>query len=176
MAEYILSIEDFKRKADISANLNTDKLKAQIGATQDQFAYKILCNELLAEILSQLPDDLSEANEALMPYLKNYLIYKTYARYLVGANLMATAAGMRVQIDATSDAANDKQMAEVRKQAENDANFYQDTLVNFLIKNEDDYPLWKDSICNCNRNSMTQRQNMFSKIGSSIQKTPIRWS
>jgi hypothetical protein len=176
MADYILSIEDFKRKADISANLNTDKLKAQIGPTQDQFAYKILCNELLAEILSQLPNDLSVANTALMPYLKNYLVYKTYARYLVGSNVMATAAGMRVQIDSTSEAADEKQMAAIRKQAENDANFYQDTLVNFLIKNEDDYPLWKDSICNCNRNSITQRQNMFSKVGTSVQKTPIKWS
>ena len=176
MATYLIDIEDFRRKADISQNLNTDRLNANIGPTQDQFAVKVLCNELVAELLSQLPDGLSAANTTLMPYVKNFLIYKTYSRYLVGANLMATPSGMRVQSDTTSDPASNQQMVALQRQADNDANFYQDQLINFLKENETDYPLWEDSICNCYSNRRAVNGNVFSKVGSQDRRQVIKWT
>jgi len=172
-ATYILTIDDFLAKADISQNLNTNKLNANIGVVQDVFGRKVLCNQLVNELLAELPISLSTANLALIPYVRNFLIYKTYSDYLVGANLMSTPAGMRVQIDGTSDAASDKAMVALQRQADNRADYYQDQLINFLKENKDDYPLWRDSICNCYGNRRPQNGNVFSRVGSQDRSVDI---
>jgi hypothetical protein len=172
-ATYILTIDDFLAKADLSQNINTNKLNANIGVVQDVFGRKVLCNQLVDELLSQLPNSLTDANEALLPYVKNFLIYKTYSDYLIGANLMSTPAGMRVQIDTTSDQASDKSMVAIQRRADGRADFYQDQLINFLKENEDDYPLWKASICNCYGNRRPQNGNVFSRVGSQDRRVDI---
>lgn len=176
VSAYILSIEDFTNKEDITINIQTSKLKGYISVIQEQFGVKVLCQALYDEILGQLPDSLSTANTALMPYLKDYLIRKTYARYLLNANAISTPAGIRVQVDATSEAASDKYIAELMRAAENDANFYQDALINFLDCNSSDYPLWEGTICDCNKQSRPSKGNSFSKIGSSKGVVPIKWT
>lgn len=173
---YLIDISDFKRRADISQTINTDKLKAQIGITQEKYAVKILCQNLYNEIIGEYPDSLSPANTALLPFIQDFLIYKTYDRYLVSSNILPTPSGMRVQTDTTSDAASEDQMKSLRGQANSDANFYQDKLVNFLIKNVDDYPLWKNSNCNCNPTNRPINGNKISRVGRSTSSVPIRWT
>lgn len=173
---YLIDIDDFKRRADISQNLDTNKLKASIGITQEKYIVKILCQNLYNEIIGEFPDSLSAANTALLPFIEDFLIYKTYTRYLKGSNLLATPSGMRVQTDTTSTVATDDQMTEVIREAHSDANFYQDKLVNFLIKNEDDYPLWKASICNCGTSKRPVNANRFSTIGKKASRTRIKWT
>lgn len=173
---YILSIEDFANRADITINIQTAKLKSYMGVIQEQFALKILCQALYDQLLVEIAaDSLTAANTALMPYLKDYLIYKTYERYLLNANALSTPGGIRVQSDATSEPASDKYIAELMRQADNDANFYQDKLVNFLDINYLDYPLWADTICDCSK-GRTTKGNSFSKIGGSKGVTKIRWT
>lgn len=174
---YLISIDDFKRKADLSQNLHTDKLKACIGIIQEQYAVKLLCRDLYDEIISQIETPpMSDANTALLPYIKDFLIYKTYARYTVGANLLATPAGFRVSANAIDEPASAADMENIRSQANQDANFYQEQLLNFLIENEDDYPLWKNSTCNCNSNLRPQGMNKITVVGSSRSATPIKWT
>jgi hypothetical protein len=173
VSTYILSIEDFQNRADITVNIQTAKLKGYIGVIQEQFAVKILCQALYDQMLVEIAaSTLTTANTALLPYLKDYLIYKTYSRYLLNANAMSTPGGIRVQSDATSEPASDKYVAELMRQSDNDANFYQDKLVNFLDINYLDYPLWKDTVCDCNK-IRTVKGNSFSKIGSSKGKVKI---
>lgn len=174
---YLITIDDFKRKADLSANIHTDKIKAQIGPTQEMFVLKILCQELYDELIEEFAaSDLSEANTDLLPYVKDFLIYKTYSRYTVTANVSSTAAGFVSHKDDISEIANPDQMKAIRMQAESDANFYQDRLVNFLKKNEDTYTLWRDSQCNCNPSIRPLGLNRISKVGTSRQYTPIKWT
>lgn len=173
---YILSISDFTNRADITVNIQTAKLKTYIGVIQEQFAIKILCKALYDQLLVEIAaDTLTVANTALLPFVKDYLIYKTYARYLLNANAISTPGGIRVQSEATSEPASDKFVAELIRQSNNDANFYQDTLVDFLDCNVADYPLWADTICDCNRNRTT-KGNSFSKIGQSKGQVKIRWT
>ena len=173
---YLIDIEDFKRRADLSQNLNTDKLKAETGITQEKYGVKILCQNLYDEIIGEYPSDLSVANTSLLPFIQDFLIYKSYARYLEAANLLATPSGMRVQRDTTSDVASEDQMTRIIRRAHSDANFYQDKLVNFLIKNEDDYPLWKDSACNCGTNLRPLNRNRFSTVHRKSNSVPIKWT
>jgi hypothetical protein len=174
---YLISIEDFKRKADISQNLHTDKLKACIGIVQEQYAVKILCQDLYDEIIDQTETPpMSEYNTELLPYVKDFLIYKAYARYTVGGNLLATAAGFRVAKNDIDDPASSAEMENIRSLANQDANFYQERLVNFLIKNVDNYPLWKNSICNCGKDLRPQGMGKISAIGSTNSVTPIKWT
>jgi len=173
---YLIDIEDFKRRADISQGLNTDKLKGDIGITQEKFVVKILCQKLYNEIIGEFPDSLSTVNTALLPLIQDFLVYKTYTRYLKGANTFSTPVGMRVQTDTTSDVASDDQMKSLRGEALSDANHYQEQLVNFLIKNVDDYPLWKDSVCNCATSARPVNANVFSRVGKSGKTQVIRWT
>ena len=102
-------------------------------------------------------------------------MFKIYASYLVDGNYIATPAGLRTQVDTTSNIPTDKQMSEVTEKAEKRANFYQDELANFLRLNEDDYPLWENSNCNC-KDQTTHLLNKFSKIGKNQEKVKIKWT
>lgn len=174
---YIVTIEDFKTRANISANLLTDRFKQESGIEQEIFARKILCVEFYNELIDQIENDtLTPVNEALLPYLKDYLVFKIYSSYLVDGNLISTPSGFRTQVDTTSTVPTDKQMAEVQRKADGRANYYQDQLVNFLQCNSDDYPLWASSNCACNENIRPVRENRFSKIGQRKGYTKIGWT
>lgn len=172
VSTYIITLTDFKTRAMLSQNINTDRLKAEIGPVQDTFAIKILCNDFYNEVLSAISGTAVPVITTLLPRLRDYLVYKTYAEYLVSANILMTPAGARVSIDATSAEATDKQVSEMIAQAERRANMYQDRLVNFLELNQDDYPTWRDSICNC-LPRRTNLNNQFSLVGNNRRKAEI---
>lgn len=177
VSTYILSIEDFTNRADITPNIQTAKLKSYLGVVQEKYALKILCQALYDELLTQIAaSSLTAVNTLLLPYVKDYLIYKTYSRYLLNANTLSTPAGLRVQTDTTSEAASDPTITALVKQADGDANFFQDQLATFLKCNDTDYPLWKNSICGCG-NKVTQKLNQFSSIGKNIYRDErIDWT
>ena len=175
VSTYIITTADFTSRADLSQNIITQKIQAQIGPVQEQFGIKILCRDFYAEVLASISGVEVAAITTLLPYLKDFLVYKTYARYLVGSPVMMTPAGPRTQIDTTSALASDKQISEIIALANQDANFYQDTLVNFLTLYQNDYPTWRDSICGCG-DRRTKKNNQFSMIGSNKTKTPIEWT
>lgn len=175
VSTYIITTEDFISRADISQNLNTQKIQAQIAPVQEQFAIKILCRDFYAEVLAHVAGTETVVITTLMPFLRDYLVYKTYSRYLVGASVMMTPAGPRTQIDTTSDPASVEDIGDIKALAANDANFYQDTLVNFLTLNQDDYPTWRDSICGCN-DRRVKNNNQFSMVGRNRIKTRIEWT
>lgn len=164
---YIVTVEDFTNRANISSNLLTARFKMESGINQEMFARKILCQEQYDVILTEIAGTLSAANALLVPFLKDYLVYKIYADYLVDGNLIFTASGARTQADTTSDVPSDKAMAMAINKAEGRANYYQDQLVNFLTCNKDDYPLWRDSVCGCGK-TRTEKNNQFSMVGKTV--------
>jgi len=176
VSTYIITVSDFTSRADVSQNVITQKLQAQIAPVQEMYGIKVLCREFYAEVIDVVSGNTTSAPiTALLPYLKDFLVYKTYAEYLVGAGVMMTPAGARVQVSQTDEAASDKQIGELIAQAQNRANFYQDTLVNFLTLNVDDYPTWEDSICGCG-DRRVKNNNQFSIIGANRKTQDIRWT
>jgi len=88
---YILTIEDFKERADITENIQTEKLKTWLGVVQEKYGEKILCEAFLTEILDQIENDtLTTANTALLPKIKDYFIFKVYKRYILGSGVLTT--------------------------------------------------------------------------------------
>ncbi len=174
---YIITIEDFKNRASISTNILTEKFKQSAGKEQQKYAKKILCKEFYNEILNQIENDsLTLVNKELIDdYLKDYLVYKIYADYVITANFMATASGFRVQTDATSTVVTDEQMSTITSKAKEDANYFQDELVNFLTCNSSDYPLWASSRCGCG-DIRVKKANRFTKIGKSKGYTKLDWT
>jgi len=176
VSTYIITTADFTSRADISQNILTTKIQGQIAPVQEIYGIKVLCREFYAEVLSVVAGTTTSAViTTLLPFIKDFLVYKTYAEYLVGAGLMMTPAGARVSIDATSEAASDKQVGEILAQARNRANFYQDTLINFLTLNELDYPTWAASECGCS-DRRTKNNNQFSIVGNTRKTQPIEWT
>ncbi len=176
VSTYIITTEDFQSRADLSENILTAKIQAQIGPVQDAYAIKILCNEFYAEVLASISGPAVVVITTLLPFLKDFLVYKTYAEYLVTAPIMMTASGQRTQVDTTSDIASPDLIGGQIAQAERRANLYQDRLVNFLTLNAEDYPTWRDSQCGCNPNLRTINNNQFSIVGKSRSETPIEWT
>jgi hypothetical protein len=177
VSTYIISTADFISRADLSQNIITQKIQAQIAPTQEKFGRsKILCWDFYNEVLDVVSGaETSAVITTLLPYLKDFLVYKTYARYLRNANVLLTPAGGRISSDTTSVAASREDMSDLIDQALEDANSYQDTLVNFLTLYQNDYPTWRDSICGCG-DRRTKKNNQFSIIGSNKTKTPIEWT
>ncbi|MDA1120880.1 MAG: hypothetical protein O2887_10400 [Bacteroidetes bacterium] len=174
ISTYLITTADFTSRADLSGNILTSKIQAQIGPVQEIYGIKILCREFYDEVIAAQTTP-TAAITAMMPYLKDFLVYKTYAEYLVGASGMMTPSGMRVQTDTTSEPASDKMVSEVMRQASNRANFYQDTLINFLTLNVLDYSTWEDSMCGCGDRRVT-KNNQLSIIGTNKTRTPIEWT
>ena len=173
---YIVKIEDFKERANISTNLLTDRFKQESGINQEIFAVKILCIELYNQLLTEIDTDtLTPANEALLPYLKDYLVFKIYADYITDANLIVTPAGFRTQKSNIDDKATESELTKAQKKHEGRANFYQDKLVNFLKCNADDYPLWKNSNCGCS-DKYVDNLNRISQSGGKKKPFKVRWS
>lgn len=176
VSTYIITTEDFKERVKLSQNILTNNIKPSIGPTQEMFAVKMLCREFYNEVLEVVAGN--ETNQAItnmLPFLKDYLVFKTYAHYLTGASVIMTPAGPRVQVDDTSNPATEKQIGDIQAQANNTANFYQDQLWNYLEKNSTSFPTWANSICGCD-NRRTFQQNKLSTVSVKTNKVPIRWT
>ncbi len=173
---YIVSIEDFKNRASISKNILTERFKQESGIIQEQFAPKILCNTLYEKVLGEISNEsISVEISALLPYLKDFLVHKIEASYLVDCNYIATPSGFRVKTDDTSLPVEAKGMAKMIQKQEARADYYQDALVNFLKSNVSNYPEWEDSSCAC-KDIRANKMGSFSKIGKKKKYNKIRWT
>jgi hypothetical protein len=175
---YLIDITDFNGRADLSANTLSAKVTSFIAITEETFIPPILCNELYDELKAEYAQGVSYMSPALaslLPYVKTFLVYKTYSRYLVSANAISTAAGMRVSKDSISDPASDVMMTRLINQAEKDANMYQDRLVSFLTRNAKDYPDWKNSQCGC-KDIYVNSNNKLSPVGGKYKPKNVKWT
>lgn len=175
---YILSINDFTNRADLSSNLNTNTLKQYFGITQEKFLVAVICQETYDAII----DELSQGGEAylstkyanLLPFIKDFLVYKTMERYYTNANYKSTPAGIREHTDTISSKAPNTAMEVLTKQANDDAEFYKDKLINYLDNNRETYTLWADSRCNCGQ--FTKGAGGFQFSSNKSTRNIIKWS
>jgi deoxyribodipyrimidine photolyase len=173
---FILSVTDFENVIDLNNNIAQNRLKQVFGRVQEPALLPIICREFYNELIEEIETNtLTTANEILLPYIKDFLIYKSMARYYATANYKSTPAGIRVHTDTISSQANPDQMRQLIDMVNKDASFYQDELVNFLQANQDDYPTWRDSSCgNCNNFSKASANIRFGANRST--KTKINWT
>lgn len=137
----LISKEDFANYADISSYINSEYINRHILAAQDAYIKPILGAVLYADMQTEKEaDTLTYANLDLLASLSPYLIYKATAEYLPQANLFSTNMGIRVYTEDNSRPANDKEIANLVKYAQNRADIYENELRRFLSDNAADYP------------------------------------
>ena len=177
---YILSIDDFTSRQDLSKTIKQTDLQQYFGITQERYATKMLCQKTYEELIDQLSQGgeayLTPEYQALLPFLKDYLVYKTMARYYANANYKSTTAGIRAHTDTISVAPTVDAMKALIDQAKQDAEYYRDQLQNFLIKNQDDYPLWKESNCYCGGNFTKGGGGQIRFGKNRFNKTVVKWT
>lgn len=179
VSTYILDIDDFTNVIDLNNNILTSRLKQYFGIEQDKSLRAVLCKDLYDAIIDDLAQGgesyLSAEYEALLPYIKDFLIFKTMVRYYANANIKSTPAGMRTHTDTISAEANAAQMRSLIEQAQSDAEFYHDELLNFLENNVTDYPLWQASRCNtCSKFTKATGSTRFGSNNST--KSAVKWT
>jgi len=161
---YLIDTDDFTSRVDISSNRLLTKINAQIAPAQVKYLKNILCTELYEDLVTQYADGeayMDERLQALYPFVVDFLVFKTYARYLVGANVIDTPSGSRVKADSGVDrAATAQERKDIRAQADDDANFYQDELVAYLKRNQDTFTEWRDSQCGCDARFVNKMNNI----------------
>lgn len=112
----------------------------------------VLGPEFYAEIETQYnanPQTLTADNATLYDdYIKDYLAWQTYFKYLKFANVDATPTGIREFNDENSSIASDIKMYSLEKNVLQTANDYKYSLINFLKESQTNdatkYPLWEN--------------------------------
>ncbi len=161
----------------MTQNILTTKIQSSIGKTQEGYGIKILCRAFYQEVLDVIDGTTTSAViDTLLPFLRDFLVFKIYEDYVSISDALSTPAGFRTSIDTTSEPISSDAMNRLIGNAHQWAVYYQDQLVNFLTLNADDYPTWEDSICGCDDKRRTENNNQFSLIGRNKRATRIDWT
>lgn len=165
--------DDYKNRVDISNNVNPRYVIPYAALAQDKSLKGILCNDLYAELEEQsINNTLTDANQTLIDdYIKPFLVFKTYERYLAYANYKSTPAGIASTKGEDYELASDAAISMMIRQASDDAKYYENNLRLFLDDNKDTYPLWRDN-CQCEK----ERTGSFSitSVGGKYNKKDRR--
>lgn len=132
-------------------SLNTDEKKYNmVLKLAQQDLRDILGPEFYTQIETQYAaETLSSDNATLYDdYIKDYLAWQTYFKFLKFANVDHTPTGIREFTDENSTVASDIKMYSLEKNVLNEANNYKYRMINFLKESQSNdstkYPLWED--------------------------------
>lgn len=174
---YILDINDFVGKSDITSYIETDRLTQYLGIVQEKSCLEVLCRRTYNELISQLESGgeggLDANYTSLLPYVKNFLIYRTVERYVINADFISTNAGFRKHTDEVSEGLTNAEKDILIKQAQSDSTFYKNELINFLDDNKDNFPLWAESQCSCTKFHPVQNIRFSKNLKN---KKKINWT
>ena len=142
----LINYQYVKIETDISQNVPETELDVPIKRSQEMLEM-VIGTALVAELVSQMPSSLTEANVTLMIYVKPFLAWQAYQFWLPKANFKTHASGLRVHEEDNSRSATDAEMANLIRDAKMWAQTKKDKLVQFLDDNCDTYPLYNCGNC-----------------------------
>lgn len=93
--------------------------------------------------------------------IKQFLVYSTYARYIVNSGVISTATGMVAKTNQYSEKVDEKTIMRLSTQARSGATFCEENIVKFLERNKSTYPLYK-----CDNNGKFTNGIKIRNIGS----------
>lgn len=167
--------EMFNQSYPIASSFRTfEALKPFMREVQKFNIKGLIGVSLYNEVTTQLMNlNLSLANQALLPYLRDALCNAAIIKSIGRLNVKLDAEGMRVISIAGSGTDNFKNqqaagvdaLSDLRNSAQEAANLYEQQLVQFLYTNANDYPLFKLS------ETYSEIANESSSINSADSKT-----
>jgi hypothetical protein len=127
-------------------------LQPSIRKAQQRHIKPLLC-ELYDELLSEFKSGaLSEANEALLPYVQQILAEYVIIESIPDINWLNDGKTWKVVDEPTLSSLSiqtiQNSLQQLQSKAETNAAAFKVQLENFLYQNLDDYPTYKDSDCN----------------------------
>lgn len=134
----------------LSLNVNEKKYNMVLKLAQQDLR-DILGPEFYSEIETQYDAATIAGDNATLydDYIKDFLAWQTYFKYLKFANLDQTPTGIREFSDENSTVASDIKMYSLEKNVLAEANNYKYRMINYLKESQsndsDKYPLWEDS-------------------------------
>jgi hypothetical protein len=154
----LITIADIKLYKALSSNINALKIDSEINEAQEFDLRPLLGDEFFMALLDDFNaspslstyDDLFngstytyQGNTYQHDGLKAMLCYYTYARFLNKSNTNSTPFGMVVKQTAESEPISEKTLSRLVTQTLNGAKIYENRVMDFLKRNESDYPLFK---------------------------------
>lgn len=147
----LIPVEYLNEACFLSLNEDDKKYKMCLKIAEDDVK-TTLGREFYEEIQTQyIANTLTEANETIYEnYLKDYLAWQTYFKYLAFANVNATPTGIRTFSDDNSNIADNLEMYSLQKNVKEQADRYKFQLINFIketkLNDTSAYPLFT---CDC---------------------------
>lgn len=93
--------------------------------------------------------------------IKQFLVYSTYARYVVNSGVISTATGMVAKTNQYSEKVDEKTIMRLSTQARSGATFCEENIIKYLERNKSSYPLFK-----CENNAKFTNGIKIRNIGS----------
>lgn len=163
----LITLADIRTFKAISSSLNALKLDSEINEAQEFDLRPFLGDEFYLALISDFAASPSLAtysdlfNGSTYTYgsrtyqhdgLKAVLCYYAYARYLNNSNTNATAFGTVIKQNDDSEPISEKTLARLVGQAISGAKVFENRVLDFLSRNNANYPLWRISCSNVNNN------------------------
>jgi hypothetical protein len=143
----ILPLSYLNEACFLSLNTDDKKYNMVLKLAQQELRDE-LGQEFYDQLVSQYPNYTGDNLALYDDYIKDYLAWLTYFKYLKFANLDATPTGIREFNDENSSVASDIKMYSLEKNVLQTANDYKYRMVNFLKESQSNdstkYPLWEN--------------------------------
>jgi len=152
---------------------NTDDRQINVAIVQAHNKLQaVLCRDFYEELKTQfLNSTLSTENTAIFPYVKNYLVWESYSSFIVVGSFNQTKAGFREHTDDNSQPVDNTRISMIKKNAEEQAQFYLGELRRFLHDNIGDYSTYQASNCyDCD-----PKKYSFKISGAGSKERPDPW-
>jgi len=162
----LITKDDFAPYAELSINLKEEKkLLQHINNAQELDLRPLLGDQMYYDMLKKSGDHNYaellngkeyEDNGVSIQFqgLKPVIVYFAYARYLLVANVQATATGFTQKLNDMSQPIDSRTRTAMIQDAQSIANSYFQRVLTYLNKNKNLFPFWKQG---CNQSVQTRR-------------------
>jgi hypothetical protein len=135
---FFIDKSDFVGYVDISQNVEDKYIDAAMRLAQSMDIKPILCTTLYNEFYTQFDSGtLTYANAALLPYVKEAMIYATYYRFLsTAAQIKNTPFGLVKKLSEHSEPATRAELADMISNAQSAAGHFKGELMQYLKDND----------------------------------------
>lgn len=160
----LITLSNVSDRLKISSTLELEEYRPYILLAQDLYLSKILCKDFFDEIVTEYQNDsLSDVNQTLYDdYIKNALVYRSYALYLSEANIHVKNSGLRTFIEEDSSDKDSKAIYSMVSMYNQRADSYENFLKEHLEDFASTYPTY---YTNCNSCKTTSSALKITSIG-----------
>ena len=141
-----ISESTLKERTYISDNVDIKYLRETILYCQDVYIQRLIGTTLYNEIKTQIQGStLTAANTTLLnDYIQSVLIWRVTAEAAYWSSNKLMNKGVMQQSSENSQMADSRTISNLKSDANDKAEFYEQRMVNYLCENETDYPSYQN--------------------------------